>query len=94
MDTTNCVLRRPIYSEAVGLTEGEWIAQNDELLRSWYLETSDHTPESNCVDFSEFCKVQYDLQRDTDDELRVIFDEWARSDDAYERHVGEELNQL
>ena len=62
-------LRRPTYTSTVGIERAQWLADNEEDLREWYLATADAAPDQHPSDFAEFCAVQYDIAAAEDERL-------------------------
>ena len=62
-------ISRPAYSTTVRVEYVDWLAENDELLRDWYIATSEWMPEQHPHDYAQFCTVQFDIACELDSVL-------------------------
>jgi len=62
-------ISRPAYTTTKGVDYAQWIADNEDSLRSWYIATSEWMPEQHPHDYAQFCAVQFDLACEDDARL-------------------------
>src|SRR6266850_2242464 len=60
-------LRRPTYTSTHHVEREQWLRDNDDDLREWYMATAEAAPEEHPCDFREFCDVQWDITRENDE---------------------------
>jgi len=63
------VLRRPDFTTTVHVPYEQWLADNEDSLRSWYIATSEWMPEQHPNDYAEFCACQFDIACELDAQL-------------------------
>lgn len=62
-------IQRPVYTSTKGLEFVDWLAENAELLRDWYIATSEWMPEQHPHDYAQFCACQFDIACELDSVL-------------------------